>query len=42
MELQKEILELIDTVERLIDEELEYNSIFTRDYCDKIHTIIMW
>jgi hypothetical protein len=42
MELQKEILELIDSVEILIDEELEYNSIFTRDYCDKIHTSIMW
>jgi hypothetical protein len=37
MELQKEILELVDTVERLIDEELKYNSIFTREYCDKIH-----
>ncbi|MFZ0327281.1 MAG: hypothetical protein WAL66_08275, partial [Nitrososphaeraceae archaeon] len=36
MELQKEILELLDTVEKLIDEELKYNSIFTRDYCDKI------
>jgi hypothetical protein len=41
-ELQKEILELIDSVEKLIDEELKYNSIFTRDYCDKIHTSIMW
>jgi hypothetical protein len=37
MDLQNEIPELIETVEKLIDEELKYNSILSRDYCYRIH-----